>query len=84
MSLKNSNNIIGKEIRDLPVVAECLNQLRHSVPPESKVLNKIFAPNREEQKVIKRDYRYMRNSAIPTLYLVLYGMRKGDYSKLGI
>jgi hypothetical protein len=48
MSLKNSNNINGKGIRDLPVVAECLNQLRHSLPPESKILNKIFAPNREE------------------------------------
>jgi hypothetical protein len=48
LSLKNSINITGKGIRDLPVVAQYFNLLLHFVPPESKVMNKIFAPNREE------------------------------------
>jgi len=47
-------------------------------------MNKTFAPNREECEGIKRDCRYMRNSAIRTLYLVMYGIRKGYYCKLGI
>ena len=35
MSMKNSNDIIGNRIRDLPVVAQCLNHLRHRVSPTS-------------------------------------------------
>jgi hypothetical protein len=31
MSIKNSNNTIGNRTRDLP--AQCLDQLRHCVPP---------------------------------------------------
>jgi hypothetical protein len=48
MSLKNSRIITGKGIRDLPVVAQYFNLLRQFVPPESEVMNKIFAPKREE------------------------------------
>jgi hypothetical protein len=40
MSSKNSSNITRKGIRDLPVVAQFLNLLRHFVPPESKVMKK--------------------------------------------
>jgi hypothetical protein len=32
MSMKKSNDTIGNQTRDLPLVALCLNQLRHRVP----------------------------------------------------
>ena len=32
MSMKNSNDTIGNRTRDLPALAQCLNQLCHSVP----------------------------------------------------
>jgi len=30
--MKNSNGTIGNQTRDLPVLAQCLNQVRHRVP----------------------------------------------------
>jgi hypothetical protein len=39
MSKKNSNDTIGNQTRNLPVLAHCLNQLRHCIPLERLLYN---------------------------------------------
>ena len=44
--MKNSNDTIGNQTRDLPVVTQYLNQLHHCMPPYYEVLLNYFSSHK--------------------------------------